>query len=330
MLLMTCLSTHVQRPWVGASVMICVIAFWSAPADAQMYGHNALGDFGVLSGSQPDPGFYAAGMFFSYDSDQVLDRDGNPLSLVPAGDPSTLGFNALVALLWWVSDFQILGANYGIIAAPSMANGRLEAPALDRTQDLAWGLGDLYVQPVNLGWHLDRFDFTAGLGLFVPIGRYEVDASDNTGLGMWTFELSGGGTIFFDEAKSWHVATTAFYETHTEKEGSDIRVGDILTFEGGLGKSFMQGAMSVGVAYYAQFKVTDDDLGNLQPPPAFQPAKHQGFGVGPELSIPIASKRKLYGFLNFRYFWETGVRNSLEGNTFVLTASFPIPSLSLQ
>ncbi len=69
---------------------------------------------------------------------------------------------------------------------------------------------------------------------------------------------------------------------------------------------------------------------NLPLPPAFRPAKHLGLGVGPEVSIPIASKRKLYGFLNFRYFWETGVRNSLEGNTFVLTASFPIPSISLQ
>ena len=77
--------------------------------------------------------------------------------------------------------------------------------------------------------------------------------------------------------------------------------------------------------------MTDDDLdSSITLQGAFLPAKHQGFGVGPELSIPIASKRKLYGFLNFRYFWETGVRNSLEGNTFVLTASFPIPSVSLQ
>jgi hypothetical protein len=88
---------------------------------------------------------------------------------------------------------------------------------------------------------------------------------------------------------------------------------------------------NVGLAYYAQFKVTDDDFGlDLPLPPIFQPAKHQGFGVGPEVSMPIASKRKLYGSLNFRYLWETGVRNNLEGNLFVVTASFPIPSVSLQ
>ena len=41
--------------------MMCLLALWSMPLDAQMNGHNALGDFGVLSGSQPAPGFYAAG-----------------------------------------------------------------------------------------------------------------------------------------------------------------------------------------------------------------------------------------------------------------------------
>jgi hypothetical protein len=54
------------------------------------------------------------------------------------------------------------------------------------------------------------------------------------------------------------------------------------------------------------------------------------FGIGPDLTFPIATKKKLYGFLNFRYFWESGARSTLEGNTFTLTATFPIPSVPLQ
>jgi len=53
--------------------------------------------------------------------------------------------------------------------------------------------------------------------------------------------------------------------------------------------------------------------------------KHRVYGVGHEVTIPIASKAKLYGFINARYFWEFGARSTLEGNTFVLTAMFPIP-----
>ena len=52
--------------------------------------------------------------------------------------------------------------------------------------------------------------------------------------------------------------------------------------------------------------------------------------LGPEVTIPLASKKKLYGFLNLRYIWETGARTTLEGNTFLLTLSFPVPSIPLQ
>jgi hypothetical protein len=38
----------------------------------------------------------------------------------------------------------------------------------------------------------------------------------------------------------------------------------------------------------------------------------------------------LYGFLNARFFWETGGRSTLEGTTFTIAFTFPIPSVSLQ
>ena len=44
----------------------------------------------------------------------------------------------------------------------------------------------------------------------------------------------------------------------------------------------------------------------------------------------IATKKKLIGFINARFLWETGIRSQLEGTVFTLAASFPIPSISLQ
>jgi hypothetical protein len=308
-------------------MVVGALVLGACPAEAQFLGHNTPGDFGLQSGSQAPPGLYLiAPLYVRYDSDTLRNGLGNAL---PA--ETEINVNAYVFGVTWVSNAKVLGANYSFQFYLPFTNNALEAPILGIEQSTDTGLTDLYVQPINLGWHTKNADFIAGLGIFAPTGRYESGADDNLGLGMWSFELFGGATFFFDEAKSWHVATTAFYETHTGKEGSDVRVGDILTFEGGLGKSFKQGMWNVGLAYYAQFKVTDDDFGlDLSLPPTFQPAKHQGFGVGPEVSIPIASKRRLYGFLNFRYLWETGVRNNLEGNLFVVTASFPIPSVSLQ
>ena len=193
------------------------------------------------------------------------------------------------------------------------------------------GFSDLYIRPFDLGWHTDRADFNAGVGLYAPTGSFDIIADDNHGLGMWTYEVYGGTTVYFDKEKTWHFAAAAAYEKHGKKDGTDIRVGDILTLEGGIGKSFMEGAMNVGIAYYAQWKVSNDDFGvdfTLPGGPLF--GKHRVYGFGPDITIPLASKKKLYGFLNLRYFWESGARTTLEGNTFAATFSFPIPSIPLQ
>jgi len=93
----------------------------------------------------------------------------------------------------------------------------------------------------------------------------------------------------------------------------------------------MQGAASVGLAYYAQWKMSGDDLGlDFQLPSGRRLGKHQVFGFGPDVTFPIATKKKLFGFLNLRYFWESGARSTLEGKSLLVTATFPIPSVPLE
>jgi len=78
-------------------------------------------------------------------------------------------------------------------------------------------------------------------------------------------------------------------------------------------------------------KKTFANLGlDLELPGGTLLAKHRVYGFGPELTLPIATKEKLYALLNVRYFWEIGARTMLEGSTLLVTASLPIPSISLQ
>jgi hypothetical protein len=93
----------------------------------------------------------------------------------------------------------------------------------------------------------------------------------------------------------------------------------------------MDGTLSVGVAYYAQWKLSNDDFG-LNPSLPIGPVlgKHRVYGFGPEITIPLASKKKLFGFLNLRYLKETGALTALEGDTFLVTLTFPVPSIPLQ
>jgi hypothetical protein len=189
--------------------------------------------------------------------------------------------------------------------------------------------------PIDLGWHTRRTPRSAGFQLYIPTGRYEQGGDDNIGKGMWSYEPFVGTTVYFDKKKTFSLATTAYWEIHGTKKDSDTKVGQILTLEGGLGKSFLGGGLIIGAAYYAQWKATEDQLRSFEFPGGGAIEinarnKHKVYGFGPDVTLPVATKSKLYALVNFRYFWESGARTKTEGETLVLTATFPIPSVKLK
>jgi hypothetical protein len=311
--------------------LFAALSLSSSLCSAQFNGHNTLGDYGLTSGSQPPPGFYASAFYYRYEADDVYDRNGDPIQ---PGIPANITINAGAGILYFVSDAKIFGGNYSAQAVVPFSNSALEAPILGPDQRVGTAASDLYLQPIGLGWQTDKADFIAGIGLTVPTGDYEFLGDKNSGLGMWSFELFGGTTLYFDKAKTWHFATTAFYETHSNKKDTNIRVGDLLTLEGGLGYSFFEGAANVGLAYYAQWKITDDDLGEVEPllPPGALSlvGRHRVFGLGPELTLPIPINNKLVAIVNVRYVHEFGARTKTQGDTITLTITFPIPSTPLE
>ena len=200
-----------------------------------------------------------------------------------------------------------------MLVVPAFVNIGVEAPRLD-TDDSQFGFGDLYVMPLQLGWHGDRFDAQASYAFYAPTGRYAPDADDNLGLGMWSHELAAGATVYLDQSRSWHFATMGYYEIHTNKKDIDVTVGDVLTLEGGLGRSFASGA-ALGVAYYAQLKVTEDSGADL---PLLVPflAKNHVVAIGPEAVL-------LQGALSIRGLFEFGARTATQGFTFVAGLALP-------
>ncbi len=308
-------------------MIFTLFALFTGQSQAQYGGANFKGDNGVLSGSQAPPGWYLSLFYGSYAGDSIRDRNGNAIRIDPAGRGS-LDANGYSIGLLRVTEHKLFGGNYGFMIFPGWTDNKLQIPVLGLEERTDTGFTDLYFQPINLGWNTDRADFTAGIGVYAPTGRYEPDASDNLGMGMWSFELFGGTSVYMDKAKTWSFATTAFFEFHTEKEDSDIKVGDILTQEGGFGKSFVDGAANLGVAYYAQWKLSADDFGSgFEPPDGVVIGKHKVYGVGPELTFPIATKKKLIAFVNVRYLWESSARTTTEGSSLAVTATFPVPSL---
>lgn len=321
------------------SGVLAALTLMAAPAHAQLNGENLLGDMGVKSGTQPAPGFYVGNIFYRYRTETIRNASGDRITF----DPSRSGnqtINVAAPIVIYVSRAKILGANYGMMAVVPLAKGTLEAPALGIFEEASKGLADAYVVPLQLGWHASRADVTTSFGFFAPTGRYEADATDNLGKGMWSYELAGGSTLYFDKDRSVSVSTTAYWESHSRKKDTDlrfgnlalegVRVGQLLTLEGGVGKTWLGGALSVGMAYYGQWKITSDDFGvPVDLPDASELGRHRVFAYGPDVTIPIGTKKTLISLLNIRYLWETGARIKTEGPTFAITTTVPIPSIKV-
>ena len=147
---------------------------------------------------------------------------------------------------------------------------------------------------------------------------------------MWSYEPFVGTTLYLTRPRTTSLATTVFWEFHSEKEDTNVKVGQILTFEGGAGKSFLGGGLIVGAAYYAQWKLTEDRCrvcaAGRRPVRAAAPNKHKVFGFGPDVTLPIASGSKLFALVNVRYFWETGASRRRRDRPLSLRRPFPVPS----
>ena len=317
--------------FVGVSGLTLLLA---PPAQAQLNGSHTLGDFGVQSGSQPQPGFYSALFYLRYNADTIKDADGNVVR-ASQGDPGSIAVSAIAPLAWYVSKAKVLGANYGAMVVIPFANASIEAPAFGTGSTVDTSVSDLLLRPLDLGWHTKRADVTAGFQFYAPTGEYERGGSENIGKGMWVYEPFVGTTVFFDEKRTVSLATTVYWEFHGKKKDTDIKVGQLLTLQGGFAKSFLGGGLITGAAYYAQWKLTEDWFTDVELPdgtPIIGNAlgKHRVFAFGPDVTLPVASKSKLFALVNIRYMWETGAQLKTEGQTLVVNATFPVPSVRLK
>jgi hypothetical protein len=310
--------------WKAAALAAAVIFRASRPAEAQLKGHYIPGFSGLDNGTQPPPGLSLALPVYVYPTDTIKDDNGNDFAAHPNITASFFGLGLLA-----VTNARILGANVGAQIIPvAFVKSRIESANLDVPGSFAFT--DLFVQPLWLGWHCTRADFTLGWGFFAPTGKWEPRGDDNSGLGMWSNDFQAGTTIHLDENQLWTTSLFATYEIHSHKEDTALKVGDILTIEGGTGRAFykpVEGTpipqiVHVGIVYYGQFKVSADEgpplLSDL-----FAGRKDRVFGVGVEGNIFLPKAGLLLGL---RVVPEFEARNRTQGITILFTAGWSFKS----
>jgi len=293
------------------------------PAQAQLNTQHIKGTVGLKAGSQPPPHIYfIAPLYYIYSTDTVKDRNGETQPL-----DASLNSQAFGAGISVVTTRKLFGGFYGYqVLCPVGANNRIQGTEIDANPGA--GLTDSVVAPINLGWHFERADALASYSIFVPTGRYSDGASNNTGFGMWGQELGIGTTVYLTENKQYHVATLATFDFQSKKEDSETKVGNAMNLEGGIGGDFLEGGLTVGLDYYASFKLSDDQF-DIRAANILVRGKNKDFALGPEVQLALAKSGMLYGFLKVSYQWETYARTATQGSALTITASFLVKPLKL-
>jgi len=204
-----------------------------------------------------------------------------------------------------------------VAAAAPIANVNLQTNQPEASVD-EFGFGDVYVQPMKVGWKMARTDMVAGYAFYAPTGLYMPRASGGIGHGQWTHQFSLGGMVYFDRAKTWSISALTSYDLNQRKEGIDITRGDTLQFQGGAGKTFRPSGkafqtVGIGVAGYGLWQVRDDRGADL--PAVLRGARDLALGVGPELNSTLAPIRSQ---ITLRYCRDIAVKSRPQGQILII------------
>ncbi len=120
----------------------------STGALAQDLGHKIPGGVGVDAGVQGPAGLYVADRLFYYAAERLVDRTGAPLP-VEGFELDAVGNGLGVLGTLKLSNGTHLSATVALPIARIAASSDEPRSSIDR-----FGLGDLYVMPLKLGWRL--------------------------------------------------------------------------------------------------------------------------------------------------------------------------------
>jgi hypothetical protein len=277
--------------------------------DAQDVGHKLLGTLGLKAGAQPTTGVYIADRLAIYSAGELFDRRGKRV-------PGSVDIDALSNAIGVAATYRVpriatyVNASIGVpISRVSAASDRVEA-SLDR-----FGLADVYVQPIALGWRLPHVDLVTGYAFYIPTQRFEPGQGSGVSRAQWAHELSAGGAVYLDRDKSWHLSALASYELHERKLGIDITRGDTVQVQGGAGKTLFK-IVDVGPVAYALWQVSDDRGSAL--PSLLRGARDRNYGVGGELDLTL---ERIRSRLLVRYAHDFGARSRPQGQIVIVGVS---------
>ena len=263
---------------LGMASLLGELVLAAPTARAQQLGYKLLGSAGIDAGTLSPPGVYLIDQTLRYGANRLRGRDGN---IVPIDglDIDALGTALGVAYTLRTSHAQYF--SFAIAVPVAKVDISSDSPAASLT---GYGFGDLFVQPLKLGWREGRFDVVSGYNIYVPTGKFE-PRGGGVGRGYWTHQFSLGGALYFDSTRASRMSALASYDRNTRSRNIQLHRGNMFQIQGGAGVGVAK-VVTVGVASYALWQMNRDRGADI--PPALRGQWSRVFGVGPELDVLIS------------------------------------------
>lgn len=287
--------------------IVFMVMGFSSNADA-LGGGFTPGAEGVMAASVPPPGFHYRMYNVLYEADTLTDDNGND---VPIGFDINVLCNA--HRLVWITQKKLFGADYGMSTIIPVLGIDLDIDALG-VSDGSVGLGDIFIEPLVLAWHKERFDIGLGLGLNLPTGDFDKNNPTNLGNDTYSMVLTLGPTFYLDQEKSWSASFLTRTVVYGEQDDTDITPGDEFFIEWGIAKQFppKKGVLiRPGICGYNYWQLSEDDG------PGVIDDKGQVHAIGAEINF-FWLPPHLYQ-VNLRVMQEFSAEDESEGTKAVLT-----------
>ncbi|MEF8754685.1 MAG: transporter [Accumulibacter sp.] len=260
------------------------------------------GSENFMAGALPPPGNYFINYLGYYEGD-YRDNKGDKVR----GLSVSATFDALRFI--HVTGHKILGGDWAVHAIVPVAYQRLHTPIPGIGSGSTFGLGDIVIDPIIIGWHFPPdWHLTVGLDIYLPTGKYDAnDPTQSIGANYYSFEPIVAFTYL--NQSGFEVSAKLMYNIKTKNNDTDYHSGQEFHMDYLVGQHF--GPWGVGLAGYYLTQTTDDEVAGRKVPPDGRRGKV--FAYGPAVQYNHKGTSFIASWNH-----EVGVDNRFQGNKFFL------------
>lgn len=287
---------------VPVLMFLLFLSAGSASATEGPRGVYPNGAEDCYAGCLPPPGTY----FINYNAyitwDTWRDEDGHKVKHTPPqhGDAFATVFRFIKG-----TGCKVLGADWymHILLPVTYAHVR-GLGGLTPEDGHRWGMGNITINPMILGWHFGDWHVAAGVDINLPAPGWDKDnAVNGLGTGYWNAEPILAFTYL--NKQGWEFGAKFMYDYNWENWQTSYKTGQEFHFDAAFAKKFQNGFLAAIVGY-AYWQVTKDkDHGDS----VEDSDKTRVFALGPMVRYDY---KNMYFLL--KWYHEFKARNTFEGD----------------